>query len=95
MIPSGFCLSILLYWAFSLIWPPPGIGEGVRRHDENILVLPTAYRQDVPTQGIYSIAQVLEGQEVQTSEKGRDTAVKRGADDHISELQAALIEKEQ
>jgi NCS1 family nucleobase:cation symporter-1 len=37
-----------------MFFPPAGLGQGTRTHDEDQLVLPTAYRQDVPTQGQYS-----------------------------------------
>lgn len=48
------------------MFPPAGLGEGHRRHDEDLLVLPTAYRQDIPTQGKYPspAVQVLESQPI-------------------------------
>ncbi|KAI5357463.1 putative purine-cytosine permease [Septoria linicola] len=50
---TGFFISSLIYWLLSAVFPPPGIGLGTKGHDEDELVLPTAYRQDCPTQGKY------------------------------------------
>lgn len=62
---AGFFLAILIYWIFNVVWASPGLGIGTKSHDEDTLVLPTAYRQDVPTQGRFSVP--LEGETVEVS----------------------------
>ncbi|KAH9844736.1 ncs1 nucleoside transporter family protein [Teratosphaeria destructans] len=52
---TGFFIAVLVYWGLNKIWPSPGLGVGTRRHDEDTLVLPSAYRQDIPSQGRYSV----------------------------------------
>jgi len=52
----GFFISLIVFVAVTKIFPPPGLGEGTLGHDEDTLVLPSAYRQDIPTQGQYSRA---------------------------------------
>ncbi|KAF2767221.1 hypothetical protein EJ03DRAFT_159577 [Teratosphaeria nubilosa] len=52
---TGFFLAVLVYWALNKVWPSPGLGLGTRSHDEDTLVLPSAYRQDIPSQGRYSV----------------------------------------
>lgn len=64
---TGFFLAIGIFWLCSVLFPPPGIGIGTKSHDEDTLVLPTAYRQDVPTQGQFS--RVLEGEAVSVEEE--------------------------
>ncbi len=51
----GFFISSLAFWFLSTIFRPPGIGQGTKTHNEDELILPTAYRQDCPTQGKYSV----------------------------------------
>lgn len=55
MSTLGFCISVLLYWLINMVFPPPGLGQGTDHHDEDTLVLPSAYRKDRPTQGQYSM----------------------------------------
>lgn len=64
---TGFFLAIGIFWLCSVLFPPPGIGVGTKSHDEDTLVLPTAYRQDVPTQGQFS--RVLDGEAVSGEEE--------------------------
>ena len=77
----GFFIALLVYTGLNWIFPPPGLGEGTYNHDEDKLVLPSAYRQDRPTQGQYSVA--IDGEAVSddgtekepysdTKEKGAD-----------------------
>ena len=75
----GFFLSSIIYYSLCRLFPPRGQGEGSYRHDENQLVLPTAYRQDVPTQGRYSDApegdvsvEVIDGQAVSEKRMSED-----------------------
>ncbi|PPJ50640.1 hypothetical protein CBER1_05227 [Cercospora berteroae] len=52
---TGIFISSLAFWFLSTIFPPPGIGQGTKTHNEDELILPTGYRQDCPTQGKYSV----------------------------------------
>jgi nucleobase:cation symporter-1, NCS1 family len=73
---TGFFISILVYWLCNKVFPPPGLGLGTREHDEDTLILPTAYRQDIPTQGHFSVP--LEGEIV--SEEVDDKSATLGED---------------
>lgn len=59
---TGFSIAILVYWGISLVFPPRGLGEGEDHHDEDTLILPSAYDQSKPTMGQYS--HVLEGETI-------------------------------
>ncbi|KAK4938188.1 hypothetical protein LTR10_021347 [Elasticomyces elasticus] len=63
---TGFFISSIAFYAVSRVFPPPGLGEGTLSHDEDMLVLPSAYRQDIPSQGQYSRG-VMEGEVAITS----------------------------
>lgn len=52
---TGFVLAFSLYILFNKLAPPEGLGVGVRSHDEDTLVLPSAYDKTRPTQGKYSL----------------------------------------
>ena len=76
---SGFFLSSIVYYLLNVFFPPAGLGEGTLTHDEDTLILPTAYRQDIPTQGQYSdysngepVGEVIVGETV--SEKAKSEA---------------------
>lgn len=71
---QGFCISLLVYWGINMVFPPPGLGEGTDHHDEDTLVLPSAYRQDRPTQGQYSM--IIDGFDV----SNHDSETEKGAD---------------
>jgi nucleobase:cation symporter-1, NCS1 family len=48
---TGFCISMTIYVILSRLFPVPGLGEGEDHHDEETLILPTAFDQTQPTQG--------------------------------------------
>lgn len=50
----GVLIALIVFVALNWLFPPRGVGEGTDRHDEDTLVLPSAYRQDIPSQGQYS-----------------------------------------
>lgn len=71
---TGFLIAMVAYCFLSMVFPPRGLGEGEDHHDEDTLVLPTAYDQSKPTQGQYSL--VIEGQDVvvgRGDQKGKET----------------------
>ncbi|KXT17659.1 hypothetical protein AC579_9041 [Pseudocercospora musae] len=59
---TGFCLASIIYYLLCLFFPPAGLGQGTDHHDEDQLILPTAYRQDIPTQGRFSEASAIDGE---------------------------------
>ena len=61
----GFFISLIVFVVVNKVFPPAGLGEGTYSHDEDTLILPSAYRQDIPTQGQYS--RVMEGEVAITS----------------------------
>lgn len=71
---------MFFYYLFNKISPPPGLGLGERKHDEDTLILPSAYRQDIPTQGKFSC--VLDGEAVsmsgRSSEREKDGSSDEG-----------------
>lgn len=57
---TGFLIALVLYPLLCLLAPPPGLGEGEARHDEDVFVLPSAYDQSRPTQGKYAVVEGVE-----------------------------------
>lgn len=69
VVHLGFFIALILFVALNRLFPPQGLGEGTHKHDEDTLILPSAYRQDIPTQGQYSA--LIEG-EVAITTSGDD-----------------------
>ncbi|EMF15057.1 Transp_cyt_pur-domain-containing protein [Sphaerulina musiva SO2202] len=84
---TGFTLSMFFYYLFNKIAPPPGLGLGERKHDEDTLILPSAYRQDVPTQGRFSC--VLDGEAVSMS--GRSSEREKDGDEGGGEKKVSAV----
>lgn len=84
---TGFTLSMFFYYLFNKIAPPPGLGLGERKHDEDTLILPSAYRQDVPTQGRFSC--VLDGEAVSMS--GRSSEREKDGDGGGGEKKVSAV----
>ncbi|CAN8097756.1 unnamed protein product [Discula destructiva] len=66
---TGFVVALVIYPLLNMLFPPPGLGEGVDHHDEDVFVLPSAFDQSKPTQGRFSGLESMEGVEEEEEEK--------------------------
>lgn len=67
----GFVVAVVVYPFLNFISPPRGLGEGVDHHDEDVFILPSAFDQNKPTQGKYSIVEGVADVDSRDSENGR------------------------
>lgn len=67
----GFVVAGVVYPFLNVISPPRGLGEGVDHHDEDIFILPSAFDQNKPTQGKYSIVEGVADVDSRDSDNGR------------------------